>query len=65
MVSDVYFMFGHLDPEGKDPHSGSKAPYKGDSRNHGLFTPYVYVVFWAPILRVPRIAILRSRAAGF
>ena len=26
-------------------HSGSKAPDKWDSRNHGLRDPYVYVVF--------------------
>ena len=29
-------------------HSGSKAHYKGDTRNHGLWDAYVYVVFWAP-----------------
>ena len=28
-------------------HSGSKAHSKGDTRNHGLYDPYVYVVFWA------------------
>ena len=31
-------------------HSGSKAQYKGDIRNHGWKDPYVYVVFWGPKL---------------
>ena len=39
-------------------HSGSKAQYtyiyRGDTRNHGLWDPYVYVVFWAPLLESTR-----------
>ena len=29
-------------------HSGSKAQYQGDTGNHGLWDPYVYVVFYRP-----------------
>ena len=28
--------------------SGSHEQYKGDTRNHALWDPYVYVVCWAP-----------------
>ena len=30
-------------------HSGSKAHPKGDTRNHAMKDPYVYVVCWGPI----------------
>ena len=29
-------------------HSSSKAQYKGNTRNHGVKDPYVYVVAWGP-----------------
>ena len=32
-------------------HSGSKAHYKGDTRNHGVQDPDVYEVFWP--LQIP------------
>ena len=35
-------------PDRRIPHSGSKAPGKGDSRNHGLQDPHVHVVFGGP-----------------
>ena len=34
--------------------SRSKAQYKGDTKNHGLWDPYVYVVFCGPILGAPQ-----------
>ena len=30
-------------------HSGSKDQYKGDTRNHDWWDPYVCVDFWGPI----------------
>ena len=32
-------------------NSGPKVQYKGDTRNHGVRDPCVYVVFWAPTPR--------------
>ena len=29
-------------------HSGSRARYEGHARNHVLWDPHVYVVFWGP-----------------
>ena len=36
----------------KDPTSWFKGPTQGDSRNHALQGPCVYVFFWAPILGI-------------
>ena len=32
-------------------HSGSRGPYEGDTRNHGLQDPYVYVATWSALSR--------------
>ena len=39
-------------------HPGSKAQYTGDTRNHGLQHPYVYVVCW--VLRIEALSHLKT-----
>ena len=37
-------------------HPGSKAQYKGDTRNHAVQDPSVYVVFGTLMVGAPRIS---------
>ena len=41
-------------------HSGFKAQVQGNSRNHGLKDPHVYVVFWAHTCTRPQTHLRRG-----